>query len=33
MIIISDYNEIKAKIPEIGEKFEIQKGKENLSTK
>lgn len=27
MIIINNYSEIKLKIPEIGEKFEVQKGK------
>ncbi len=27
MIIINNHSEIKLKIPEIGEKFEVQKGK------
>lgn len=27
MITINDYSEIKLKIPQIGDKFEIQKGK------
>ena len=33
MITINDYNEIKTKIPRLGEKFEILKGKKKATYK